>query len=905
MPTKQKEQVYFRLASRPATFIDTDHPRVITRMGDYEVEVSLDSVFGRTASLGYGMVIQTGPNEFLGAGSGFRGGGSTVTRPTRAAGGGFRASRPPSRSVPPTGMNERHVQMIRHRPAALAFLFALTGAFLGGVKPACAQLGAVTSVSRAGDRLDIGLGHDALTLRVRTADMIEVDYRPAGNSTPQTPCLTKTVWVPIAARFRTDSDPIVISTSAMTVTVRRSPCRIAVYDKARRLLVKEQKVEGVSPGGLKLTGADGSHFFGIHGWEYLDKAGSQEELAPRSKPYPIRAGAEGNTGAPFVWSSRGYGIYVDTVGGSCAIRDPNSVEFSGLSRPDVQYDIMVGDAYRLHTLLDKLTGLPPMFPKWALGLFNSEFAGIAEPDFRGIIDGYRSRGIPFDTYVLDFDWKDWSGGDYGEWKWNPVKFPDGASGRLKRDMDAKGVNMVGIMKPRIHRDTVQGRYATQAGFWVHKPFYTDYFDHGQVGDLDFSLPACRLWFWDHSTGAFDTGIVGWWNDEADAWGDNLAFLYMAQAQYEGQRRYTHNRRRVYTINRNFYSGSQRYAYATWSGDIDSGFAVMQDQRARLLASLNVGQAKWGMDTGGFNNDNHIRGQEASECYARWMEFDAFVPIFRLHGTSRRQPWLYGPVAEAAATKAIKLRYSLLPYLYAYDHTLSQTGIGLCRPLVWNYPNDPNCVNDVDSWMFGDSLLVSPVVGRQQSVKNIYLPAGTWTDYFRGTIYQGPQTIAYHVNSSTWDDIPLFIKRGAILPAIEVMDHTGQRPVRTVSLDIFPGPAKTGFTYYDDDGITYGYEKGASFSQAMTVRANAGGVEFSVAPKTGTYTPALRYYLCKFHSHAAGAVRVNGKAIRHYPGTTGLGAASGEGWATGRDIYGDVTWVKMTAGAARKAALQGR
>ena len=134
--------------------------------------------------------------------------------------------------------------MIRHRPSALAFFFALTGAFLGAAKPVCAQLGAVTSVSRAGDRLDIGLGRDALTVRVRTADMIEVDYRPAGKSTPQTPCLTRTVWVPIAARFRTDTDPIVI------------------YDRAGRLLVKEQNAEGVSLGGLKLTSTDLMH------WKY-------------------------------------------------------------------------------------------------------------------------------------------------------------------------------------------------------------------------------------------------------------------------------------------------------------------------------------------------------------------------------------------------------------------------------------------------------------------------------------------------------------------------------------------------------------------------------------------------------------------------------------------------------------
>ena len=538
--------------------------------------------------------------------------------------------------------------MNKSRPFTLTFtlILALAGMLIGPTKRAFAQLGAVTSVSRDGDQLRIGLGLDKLFVRVCKADMIQVNYQPHGHFSPATQFVAAKSWVPVEARFSLATDPITVSTSRMIVTIRRSPCRVAVYDTSKRLLIKEQEAVGVYPGGLNLTGPDGAHYFGIHGWEFLDKAGSQVELPPSSTPYRIDAGAEGNTGGPFVWSSSGYGLYVDTAGGQCEISAPNRIQFSNLSRSDVDYYVMVGNAYRTHTLLDQLTGMPPMFPKWALGLFNSEFAGIRETDLRQIVAGYRSRGIPFDTYVNDFDWKDWSGDNYGEWRWNPVKFPGGPTGQLKQDMDTEGIKLIGIMKPRIHVNTVQGRYATQAGFWVKRPFYTDYFDQGQVGDLDFSLPACRQWFWDHSEGAFDLGIAGWWNDEADAWGDNFEFMDMVQAQYEGQRKYTHDQKRVYTINRNFYSGSQRYAYATWSGDIDSGFGVMQDQRARLLASLNIGQAKWGMDTGGFNNSNHIEGQDASECYARWMEFDAFVPIFRLHGTSRRQPWLYGPVAEA-------------------------------------------------------------------------------------------------------------------------------------------------------------------------------------------------------------------------------------------------------------------
>ena len=787
-----------------------------------------------------------------------------------------------------------------------AKLFILLAFTIGGadfLSPASAQLGNITTVSLNGDALNIAIGPDKLVLNICKPDMLRVDYEPDGQSSPETPCISAANWSQVPTKFNIQSDPMTISTSEMKISISRSPCRISVYDSSGKLLIKEQAAKGVYKGGLNLATTNDAHFFGIHGWQYLDWAGSQQELSPSSRPYNIDAGSEGNTGGPFLWSNKGFAVFVDTIGGKCLIPDTKTIEFSGVSRTDVAYYVMVGNAYEVHSLLDQVTGLPPMFPKWALGLFNSEFAGITESIFRSIVDGYRSRGIPFDTYVNDFDWKDWSGDNYGEWHWNPTKFPDGASGALKKEMDARGVKIIGIMKPRIHVDTVQGTYATQNAFWVTKPFYIDYFDHGQVGDLDFSIPACRQWFWEHSEDAFNTGIVGWWNDEADAWGDNLAFMYMAESEYDGQRAYTNNRQRVYTINRNFYTGSQRYAYATWSGDIDSGFAVMRDQRARLLASLNIGQAKWAMDTDGFNNNNHIYGAEASEAYARWIEFDAFVPIFRLHGTSRRQPWLYGPTAQAAATKAIKLRYSLIPYLYAYDRTLNQTGIGICRPLVWDYPDDPNVINDVDAWMFGDYLLAAPVVDEGQTTKQIYLPAGTWTDYFNGKVYDGGQTISYPVNAATWDDIPLFVKSGAIIPTIDVMNYIGEKQITTAYVDVFPGMSTSSFTYYDDDGITYDYEKGAYFSQVMQTSKRPGLVNFNVAPRTGSYLPPLQFYLCKFHGVAAKSVTVNGKRVKQFQSQDDLKGTPGIGWSVGRDVYGPATWVNIPAGDSQKLMLQ--
>jgi hypothetical protein len=199
--------------------------------------------------------------------------------------------------------NPRILKTSRPSVWLLAFLLALLAA---PMQRASAQLGAVSGVSREGARLCLHLGQDTLYVRVCKADMVNIDYRPHGKFAPETQCLPTVNWPEVPTKFRLDSDPLVISTSAMTVQIRRSPCRIAIYDNSKKLLVKETDARGVSPDGLALIGADGSHFFGIRGWEYLDHAGSQQELAPSPKPYEIRAGSEGYTSGPFVWSNQGY-----------------------------------------------------------------------------------------------------------------------------------------------------------------------------------------------------------------------------------------------------------------------------------------------------------------------------------------------------------------------------------------------------------------------------------------------------------------------------------------------------------------------------------------------------------------------------------------------------------------------
>jgi len=760
---------------------------------------------------------------------------------------------------------------------------------------------AVANVSGQNGVLAFSLGPNQVEIRLCQPNLVKVSVSPDGKSGVDTPSIWRKSWPAVPSTCELQGDPLVLRTGRMVIKVSRASGRVAVYDAGGTLLIKEHDDEGVYQSwqkGVRFATRPGSHFYGLKGWEYLDDSRGQMEMRPSAQAYPIRAGSEGQTGGPFLWSNLGYGVFVNTEGGFCHVRSDTDVRFFDLSGGNVCYYVVVGSAYEVQEAVAELTGKPPLFPKWALGFSNSEFADMNEELCARHVEGYRSRGIPLDLYVFDFQWKAWGEDHYGEARWNSTNFPNGPSGAFQKRMAAAGIKLGGIMKPRIHLDSEQGRHATAHHFWVKgRSPYDDYFSHQLTNDLDFSIPECRRWFWEHAIPAFDTGIVGWWNDEADAWGSTWEFLYMAQALYEGQRAQTKEQVRVWTNNRNFFSGAQRYAYATWSGDIESGFAVMQQQRERLLCSVNVGQARWGMDTGGFNNNFHIAGEELNECFARWMEFAAFVPIFRTHGTSYRQPWLYGPRAETAARHAARLRYSLIPYMYSFERGLYETGVGLVRPLIWDYPDDPRFTNGVDAWMFGDYLLVAPVVEQGQTLKRIDLPAGEWIDYFRGDRVQGGRAIQYPVDATSWLDIPLFVKKGAIIPTMEVPNFVGERPVENVAVDVFPDTRPSSFTYYDDDGATYAYERGVYFKQELQACAKANGTAIMLGSRTGEYAPALQSYTFKIHGPASGALTIDGKPVRQLGSAQELEKSESEGWAQGRDIYGDVTYVKIPAGMA--------
>ncbi len=281
----------------------------------------------------------------------------------------------------------------------------------------------------------------------------------------------------VPVKLHEDAHAVTMTSSQLSATWNKDNGTLSVDDAGgRHLLTLYPAMLG--EGKIALTHAQDDALYGIHGFDATEPAtigllrqGSQ--LAS--------AGEQGNAGAPFVWSTTGYGVLVDTDGkldfqevtphATPLGDDSQNGAHQQLARLDIQpkiatrttkpamdFYILVGEPRELFGELAGLSGHTPLFPKWAMGFTNSQW-GIDQKELLQIVDTYRAKHIPLDNFTLDFDWKAWGDDDYGEFRWNATKFPDGPDGKLKAELDRRGIHLTGIMKPRMHVDTVEGRYA--------------------------------------------------------------------------------------------------------------------------------------------------------------------------------------------------------------------------------------------------------------------------------------------------------------------------------------------------------------------------------------------------------------------------------------------------------------
>jgi alpha-glucosidase len=290
------------------------------------------------------------------------------------------------------------------------------------------------------------------------------------------------------------------------------------------------------------------------------------------------------------------------------------------------------------------------------------------------------------------------------------------------------------------------------------------------------------------------------------------------------------------LTRATYAGGQRYS-AVWPGDNVSTWTALQGT-IPMLSSLGLsGMPFVGSDIGGFAD------VPTAELYTRWLQTGVFYPFMRTHttfGTDDQEPWSYGTAHEIINREAIELRYRLLPHIYNVMQQASETGLPAMRPLFLEFPSDSSTWDQDDQFMFGSDLIVAPVLRPGERERGLYLPAGTWYDFWTGRSYEGAQGIAVPV---TLRSIPIFVRAGAFIFQQPVVQHTGEMTGQPLRVSVYPADSSTS-TLYEDDGGTLQYRKG-TFSKrrfSQTRAAGAGGgpaVTIEVAAAEGTYRPADR------------------------------------------------------------------
>lgn len=483
---------------------------------------------------------------------------------------------------------------------------------------------------------------------------------------------------------------------------------------------------------------------------------------------------------PFVWSTAGYGMLVDREEPGVLWRREGGRQIWTVPGPVLDVFLMLGDTpYGILDAYTELTGRPLVPPRWTFGFMQSRWSYTSSQDVQETWRRFRQHRIPIDACIYDYDWF------VNDWEWNRRTFPDPRRALLAARK--LGIRIVLIRKPRVYG---ANRALVERNGWVGA-----WGRRGDAPDLDFAKPEVRRWWWARHVPLVEDGVAGWWNDEAEHY--YTEFFYMALAQYEGLERSRPNQRN-WSLNRAFSPGMQRLGTAVWTGDVLSEWAALPETCETLLQYGLTGMPYCGSDIGGFD------GQPSGELFTRWMQAAVFHPVMRAHGTAYqdRWPWAFGPAVERAVTKAIQLRYRLVPVIYSSAHEAYNTGAPLIRPLFFEFPDDPQSWNMTDQWLLGDSLLVAPQM-TEGGFRRVYVPEGRWFEFGTGRVRRGPEFLRVR---SALDEIPVYVRAGSIVPLGPVLQYTGEKPVDPLTVEVYPG-RDARFTLVEDDGETYDYRRG--------------------------------------------------------------------------------------------------
>jgi len=527
----------------------------------------------------------------------------------------------------------------------------------------------------------------------------------------------------------------------------------------------------------------------------------------------------------------------------------------------------------------KLTGTHPMPPLWALGYHQCRWSYYPEAKVRKIATTFREQSIPCDGIYLDIDYMD----GYRCFTWNKKYFPDPKA--MIQDLAKDGFKTVVIIDPGIRVDD---------NYWVFKEgkekrYFCrrsdDYFMEGHVWPgrcqfPDFTNPEVREWWGGLFQGLVDAGVAGVWNDmnEPAVFGTstfpddvrhqydghrgshrkahNVYGMQMVRATYEGLRNIMKNKR-PFTITRAGYSGVQRYS-SVWTGDNVATWEHLKLGNVQLQRLSMSGIPFCGTDIGGFS------GEPDGELFTRWIQLGTFSPFMRAHSagdTKEREPWSFGEPFTSINRKFIELRYKLLPYLYSTFWEHHRYGFPILRPIVMQEQLESDNYFRQDEFTYGDKILICPVLEPGQKSRRVYLPTGTWYNFWTLEVIEGGKEVEVQTPLET---IPVFIKAGAVIPEYPIQQYVGEKEIEEVKLNVYFAEHDVNSFFFEDYGETFAYEQDIYSEKKFVTSGNKTGMSIQQSLE-GLYTPRYEMYTFTVSGlpFKPKTVTADGKAITNF------------------------------------------
>ena len=470
-----------------------------------------------------------------------------------------------------------------------------------------------------------------------------------------------------------------------------------------------------------------------------------------------------------------------------------------------------------------LTGRMEMPPLWSLGYQQCRFSYFSQEEVRELVKTFEEKDIPLDVVYLDIDYMD----GFRVMTFKTPNFDDAAG--LIGDLKEKGIRTITIIDPGVKVDEEydvfkRGKEGNHFTKKLDGEMFIGAVWPGDSAFPDFSNKYCREW-WKSELKKFisEHGMDGIWNDMNEPCvfnndhktmletclhnSDNGVIEHkefhnrygfeMSRCSKEAQEE-LHPNERGFSMTRATYAGGQRYS-SVWTGD---NMSLWSQMRMSISMNANLGISGFsfvGNDVSGFGLDS------SEELFIRWMEMGPFIPIFRNHSnmyTRRQEPWAFGPRAEKIAKKSIELRYELLPYIYDLYYISHKEGLPIFRPMIMEYEKDMNLLNMREQFMLGENMIVAPVLYEGERSKTVYLPKGSWFNYFTMEKLQGGK---WYKLPCELDEILVFVKEGAIIPTYNKKFRNVKERPNNILLKVFGENAK-GF-HYNDDGHSMEYLEG--------------------------------------------------------------------------------------------------